>query len=169
MESAENTARAVRPARPSASLRRGRTKRGFWISVTTQEAAIIGAVERAVRDTGVVVAVEDRELMVAGLADGSPPHALSPVGWSYQWGDLLVRRDGDGMYRIYRTSGAGGDAAHGVSAAPLEPLTTTSSREHALLEMGALLQATGGLDGRVSAASRPALVPQPPRPESKAA
>ena len=44
-----------RPSRPI-MLRRGRTRRGYWITVTSEDREVIQAIERGLRGTGLPLA-----------------------------------------------------------------------------------------------------------------
>ena len=105
--------------RATVTLRRGKTRRGFWVTVTAQDPAVVNAVERA----------------VLGAESG-------PVRWSYEWADLLVREEADGAYHVYRRRAGLVSESGGSNGLQLEELMVTESREHALLEMGALLEAS---------------------------
>ena len=134
-------AHTSRDARATVTLRRGRTKRGFWIAITTDDPALVDVVERAVLGAGAVEA--DVGAQVGG----------APVRWSYEWADLVVREEADGAYHVYRRRGGHASGSDGVH---LEELLVTTSREHALLEMGALLEA----GNRVTRVSRTAWSPR---------
>lgn len=134
----------VRRARATGTLRRGRTKRGFWITVTAEDQDVISAVERTVLETGLLLHSAKRDEpdeTTTQLGTSRPGDAVAmgarPMRWSYEWADLLAREEADGAYHVYRRR-VGYGSGDGLQQ---EELMVTPSREHALLEMGALLEA----------------------------
>ena len=158
-----------RRARATGTLRRGRTKRGFWITVTAEDQDVISTIERTVLQTGLLLhSAKHGEpgKVTTQLGTSQPGDAVAmgarPMRWSYAWADLLAREEGDGAYHVYRRR-AGHGSGDGLQQ---EELMVTPSREHALLEMGALLEGnsrpsrTQGSSGRPNQGALPRGAPR---------